>query len=67
MVLKVTTTKTKIKLTHTKIPTEMEVAPPYKLLTLFTLFTLLKLFLQLWRKKALMPIHKIWLHSLMGF
>ena len=31
------------KKVHQKIPTEMEVAPPYKLLTLFTLFTLLKL------------------------
>ena len=58
---------------HTeKVPSEMEVAPRYKLITLYTLFTLFTLFTllplltlftlftrfkQLWSKKALMPIH----------
>ena len=43
------------------IPTEMEVAPSYKLLTLLyfpslTVLTLLTLYKQLWSKKGILPI-----------
>ena len=53
-----------------KIPSEIEVAPCYKLLILFTLFTLIILYYTVWtalEQKAIMSIHIIWLYTFIGF